>query len=94
MAARGGNANAAAGGAGGNNAAGGGGGQGGGMNEHVEFTVKVRQAASAVQNTTHCRFWFRGTGKKWLLVVRSGFLVGEGWRRRTGPRDQRATTVI
>ena len=44
MAARGGNANAAGGGAGGNNAAGGGGGQGGGMNEHVEFTVKVRRA--------------------------------------------------
>ena len=39
MAQRGGNANAA--GGGGNNAAGGGGGQGG-MNEHVEFTVKVR----------------------------------------------------
>ena len=39
MAQRGGNANAAGGG-GGNNAAGGQG--GGGMNEHVEFTVKVR----------------------------------------------------
>ena len=59
MAARGGNANAAGGaGGGGNNAAAGGG--GGGMNEHVEFTVKVRKgSASAVrQNTTHCRFWF------------------------------------
>ena len=45
MAQRGGNANAA--GGGGNNAAGGGGGGGGqgGMNEHVEFTVKVRPAA-------------------------------------------------
>ena len=36
----------------------------------------------------------RDRKKKWLLVVWSGFLVGEGWRRRTGPRDQRTTTVI
>jgi len=92
MAARGGNANAAGGaGGGGNNAAAGGG--GGGMNEHVEFTVKVRQATSAVQNT-NCRFWFRGPEKNGCWFVRSGFLVGEGWRRRTGPRDQRTTTVI
>jgi len=66
MAARGGNANAAGGaGGGGNNAAAGGG--GGGMNEHVEFTVKVRQATSAVQNTT-VSVLVLGPEKKWLLV--------------------------
>ena len=60
MAQRGGNANAA--GGGGNNAAGGGGGGGGGqggMNEHVEFTVKVRQGRN-INMQNDCFF---GTGK-------------------------------
>ena len=66
MAQRGGNANAAAGGGGGNNAAGGGQG-GGGMNEHVEFTVKVR-ADDFVRlgNSSVCLM----KSKIWLLVVR------------------------
>ena len=54
MAQRGGNANAAAAGGGGgggnNNAAGGGGQGGGGMNEHVEFTVKVRPRHARLQD--------------------------------------------
>ena len=55
MAQRGGNANAA--GGGGNNAAGGGGGQGG-MNEHVEFTVKVRpRRYSLVKGRPASRVW-------------------------------------
>ena len=69
MAQRGGNANAAGGGGGGNNAAGGGGQGGGGMNEHVEFTVKVRSRLSTIVRLGKrvSRVW---ESKIWLLVVR------------------------
>ena len=81
MAARGGNANAAGGaGGGGNNAAAGGG--GGGMNEHVEFTVKVRQATWLCRLRL-CRFWFWDRKQK-MAVGSCGPVWLKRLRRRTG----------
>lgn len=81
MAQRGGNANAA--GGGGNNAAGGGGGGGGGqggMNEHVEFTVKVRPAAKARAISRVClETQNLAVGR---VVVRVGGRICSGRQRR------------